>query len=152
MTSVLMITSDAFTHNASIPAKYTCDGENINPPLRIENIPSTAKSLVLIVEDPDAPAEGWDHWVVWNIPPLGLIKENEIPGIEGINSFNKHGYGGPCPPPGAPHHYHFSVYALDRMLQLDPGAGSGKVKDAMEGSILAHGELTGLYGHAGKSF
>jgi len=94
----LILTSPAFDHNGSIPAVYTCDGDDISPELNWSGIPANAKSLVLIVDDPDAPMGTWDHWIVWNIPPTNKIEENTIPGTEGINGFRKHSYGGPCPP------------------------------------------------------
>lgn len=140
----MTITSEAFTPNGNIPVKYTCDGENINPALRIENIPDNTKSLVLIVDDPDAPAGVWHHWVIWNIPPTRLIKEDSIPGIEGMNDFNKHHYGGPCPPSGI-HRYFFKVYALNTLLDLDPKSRSPKVRTAMKEHVLAEAELIGLY-------
>ena len=94
----LKIISSAFKYNERIPAKYTCDGIDVNPPLKFRNIPTGTKSLVLIVDDPDAPMGTWIHWIVWNIPPTEEIDEDTVPGIEGINDFNKNSYGGPCPP------------------------------------------------------
>lgn len=143
--TTLTITSEAFTADGNIPVQYTGDGDNVNPPLRIENIPKETKSLVLIVDDPDAPAGVWHHWVVWNIPPKETIDENEIPGTEGLNDFGKHHYGGPCPPKGI-HRYFFTVYALDTKLNLDSKSRSKKVREAMKGHILGEGELVGLYG------
>ena len=140
----MIVTSEAFTPNGNIPVKYTCDGEDINPPLDIDNIPDQTKSIVLIVDDPDAPAGVWDHWVVWNISPKGRIEEDSIPGVEGLNDFGKHHYGGPCPPSGV-HRYFFKVYALNKQLDLDPKSRSSKVKAAMRDHILAEGELIGLY-------
>lgn len=140
----LTITSPAFQHNSDIPLKYTCDGENVNPPLTIEGIPEGTKSLVLIVEDPDAPRGTWIHWVVWNIDPKTTIAEKSIPGTEGINDSKKHSYGGPCPPSGT-HRYFFIVYALDIYLDLDSTATKEDVEKAMENHILAEGELIGLY-------
>jgi Raf kinase inhibitor-like YbhB/YbcL family protein len=140
----LNVTSPAFEHNGRMPARYTCDGEDINPPLHIEDIPGGTQSLVLISDDPDAPAGAWDHWIVWNIPPTGDIKEDSVPGIEGINSFRRHSYGGPCPPSGT-HRYFFKVYALDTELDLDPDSRKGDVLKAMQGHVLAQGELIGLY-------
>ena len=114
---VLQISSPAFSHLGSIPAKYACDGENISPPLIIQNIPDGCRSLVIIVEDPDAPAHTWVHWLAWNIPPVNQIEAGKRMGKEGLNDFGRSGYGGPCPPSGV-HHYHFTVYALDDMLSL----------------------------------
>jgi len=140
----LKVGSSAFDNEGMIPQKYTCDGININPPLEIENIPEEAKCLVLIVDDPDAPAGTWVHWVVWNIPVTHYIKENEIHGTEGVNDFKKHHYGGPCPPSGT-HRYFFKVYALDDLLDLPPRTGKLNLEKAMSEHIIAFGELTGLY-------
>jgi len=140
----LTITSPAFENNKLIPSKYTCDGDNVNPPLNIEGIPEETKSLVLIVDDPDAPMGTWDHWIVWNIPPTNKIEENSIPGTEGLNDFRKHSYGGPCPP-SRTHRYFFKVYALDTKLDLDPNSRKKDVEKAMKDHILAKGELVGLY-------
>jgi len=143
----MKLTSPAFENNQSIPEKYTCDGQDINPPLKIENVPGGAKSLVLIVDDPDAPMGTFNHWVLWNIyPKTNLIEENSLPGgaIEGLNDFRKNSYGGPCPPSGI-HHYHFKLYALDTELVLDPSSKKKDVERAMEGHILDFMELIGLY-------
>ena len=142
--STLTISSPAFVPMGLIPEKYTCDGANVNPPLDIANIPAAAKCLVLIVDDPDAPAGTWDHWIVWNIPPNGQITENTVPGIEGMNDFGKHRYGGPCPPGGV-HRYYFKVYALDQLLNLPVTTRKTGLEKAMEGHILAKGELVGKY-------
>jgi len=140
----LTITSPAFGNNKPIPSKYTCDGDNVNPTLNIEGTPEETKSLVLIVDDPDAPMGTWDHWIVWNIPPTNKIEENSVPGTEGLNDFRKHSYGGPCPPSGK-HRYFFKVYALDTKLDLDPNSRKKDVEKAMKDHILAKGELVGLY-------
>ncbi len=140
----LEISSSEFTHNGKIPAKFTCDGEDINPPLKVNNIPPETKSLVLIVDDPDAPGGTWDHWLVWNISPEEEIAENTIPGDQGLNSFKQQDYRGPCPPSGT-HHYHFKLYALDSLLTLDNTAGKEDVENEMSENILAEGELIGLY-------
>ena len=145
---IMRLTSPAFENNQLIPSKYTCDGEDINPPLRIEGVPEETKSLVLIVDDPDAPLGTWDHWIVWNIDPsTSLIEENKVPegAIEGKNDFGKNSYGGPCPPSGT-HRYHFKLYALDKKLQLDSSSEREAVEKAMEGHILDWAELIGLYG------
>ncbi|MEM2914136.1 MAG: YbhB/YbcL family Raf kinase inhibitor-like protein [Candidatus Bathyarchaeia archaeon] len=144
MMKELTVMSPVFENNGFIPAKYTCDGDDVNPPLKIEGLPSGTQSLVLIVDDPDAPMGTWDHWIVWNIKPLEKIEENSVPGIEGLNSFNKHSYGGPCPPSGA-HRYYFKVYALDTKLNLNPNSRKKDVEKAMEGHILAKGEIVGRY-------
>lgn len=107
--STLRISSTAFKEGEFIPSKYTCDGLNVNPPLYIHAVPEKAKSLVLIVDDPDCPGGTWIHWLVWNIPPGSSIAENEIPGEEGTNDFKKSHFGGPCPPSGV-HRYIISRY------------------------------------------
>lgn len=140
----IKISSPAFKNNAPIPKKYTCDGDDINPPLKLEGLPDEAKSIVLIVDDPDAPMGTWDHWIVWNIPPMGEIAENAVPGVEGMNDFQRQSYGGPCPPSGT-HRYFFKVYALKEKLDLDTNSRKLNVEKAMEGKILAKGELIGLY-------
>jgi len=140
----LTITSPAFEKNKLIPSKYTCDGDDVNPPLNIEGIPKETKSLVLIVDDPDASKGTWDHWIVWNIPLTNKIEENSVPGTEGLNDFRKHSYGGPCPPSGT-HRYFFKVYALDTKLDLDPNSRKKDIEKAMKDHILAKGELIGLY-------
>jgi len=140
----LIITSPVFGNNGYIPAKYTCDGEDVNPPLKIEYVPGGTQSLVLIVDDPDAPAGTWSHWTVWNIPPAEKIEENSVPGVEGLNDFGRHSYGGPSPPSGT-HRYFFKVYALDTKLDLDKNSRKNDVEEAMEGHVLAKGEIIGLY-------
>jgi len=143
----LKLSSPAFKHNESIPSKYTCDGADVNPPLMIENVPSGTKSLALIVDDPDAPAGTWVHWVVWNMGPSTIeIKENSIPSgaLQGFNDFRKTDYGGPCPPSGT-HRYFFKLYTLDMMLSLDPKTKKADLERAMKGHILAQCELIGLY-------
>lgn len=140
----LIITSPVFKNNEMIPRKYTCDGADVSPPLNIRGIPVEAESLVLIVDDPDAPMGTWDHWIVWNIPPEERIEENSVPGIEGLNDFRKHSYGGPCPPSGR-HRYFFRVYALDAMLDLKANSRKRDVERAMGRHILAQGEIIGLY-------
>ena len=140
----LSITNSVFQHNGLIPRKYTCDGDDVNPPLNITGIPEATQSIVLIVDDPDAPMKTWDHWVVWNIAPREKIDENSVPGIEGLNDFNRHSYGGPCPPSGT-HRYFFKVYSLDTKLNLPPNSRKKDVEEAMKGHILAKGEIIGLY-------
>ncbi len=140
----LTVRSSAFENNKLIPQKYTCDGEDVNPPLTIEGIPKEAKSLTLLMDDPDAPSGTFDHWVVWNIPAsTSKIGENTVPGTEGINSARTRGYHGPCPP--ARHRYFFKVYALDQELQLAPNSKKKDVEKAMQGHVLAKGELMGFY-------
>ena len=143
----MKLISSAFENNQLIPAKYTCDGEDINSPLQIEEMPEGAESLVLIVDDPDAPMGTWVHWVVWNIDPaISLIEEGKVPkgGVEGLNDFGKHSYEGPCPPSGT-HRYYFKLYSLDTRLELDSSSRKQDVEKAMEGHILDWAELIGLY-------
>lgn len=140
----LIVSSPAFEHHGKIPEKYTADGENINPPLEIEGIPEGSKSLVIIVEDPDAPAKTWVHWIVWNVPVVRKIYENNIPGVQGLNDFMGHNYSGPAPPSGT-HRYLFKVYALDKKLELTQRTRREELERAMEGHILAIGQLVGTY-------
>ncbi len=143
----LTISSPAFENNQSIPAKYTCDGTNVNPPLKIGNVPPESKSLALILDDPDAPGGTYVHWILWNINPgVGEIKEKSVPegAVQGKNDFKKNSYGGPCPPSRA-HRYLFKIYALDSQLKLDPKSTKVDLETAMEGHILARGELVGVY-------
>jgi Raf kinase inhibitor-like YbhB/YbcL family protein len=140
----MKISSPAFGTNQKIPKKYTCDGEDISPSLMIDEIPEGTETLALIVDDPDAPAGTWVHWVVFNIPVTNRIEEGEVPGNQGINDFRKERYGGPCPPSGT-HRYFFKLYALDQELGLSEGASRRDVEAAMGGHILAQAELIGLY-------
>jgi len=140
----LLVRSVAFSHNGHIPKKYSCDGDNINPPLEISNIPSNTKSLALIMEDPDAPRGVFDHWLVWNIPPNAAIAENANPGLSGTNSFGDQSYGGPCPPSGV-HRYYFKFFALDCELDLQAGANKTQLQEAMKEHVLASGELMARY-------
>ena len=141
---ILKVSSSAFKDGEFIPKKYTCDGENISPPIEIENIPVEATSLALIVDDPDAPVGTWVHWVVWNIPVTHHIREKEIHGIEGKNDFQQKHYGGPCPPSGI-HRYFFKVYALDTLLELPQDTTKHALEKALSEHIIAFGELTGIY-------
>jgi Raf kinase inhibitor-like YbhB/YbcL family protein len=140
----LIVKSSAFENKKRIPTKYTCDGDDVNPPLTIKGASKETKSLVLIIDDPDATIGMWNHWLVWNIPPTHKIKENSIPGTQGVNTAGKRAYGGPCPPSGT-HRYFFKVYALDIKLNLNPNSRKEDLEKAMQGHILAEGELLGLY-------
>ncbi len=143
----MQLTSSNFNHHGKIPKKYTCDGENVNPALNIEQVPEGTKSLALVVDDPDAPAGDWVHWLVWNISPeIKKIEENSVPpsSLEGTTDFGAAKWGGPCPPSGE-HRYFFKVYALDDYLDLDASAVKADVLKAMEGHILEKTELVGLY-------
>lgn len=147
------LTSPAFSHGAQIPSKYTCDGENINPHLHIHGVPAHTKSLALVMEDPDAPAGLWVHWVMWNIPPETLeIREHTAPkgAEEGLNTRKKSGYDGPCPPSGS-HRYFLRLYALDIKLKLPPDTGKLLLERAMEQHILASTELMGTYSRTNEA-
>lgn len=144
----MQITSSAFENNSPIPSKYTCDGEDINPPLSFSDVPEAAKSLVLFVDDPDAPGKTFVHWVLYNISPnVKFIAEDDKPGTAavGVNSAGENLYVGPCPPSGT-HRYFFKLYALDAKLEdLPDFADLDIVEEAMQGSIIAQAELIGLY-------
>lgn len=144
----LRIVSPAFEAKGMVPAKYTCDGADVSPPLAFEGVPGNAKSLALIVDDPDAPRGTWVHWVVWNIDPkTGQLAEGAAPAgaKQGMNDFRKKAYGGPCPPSGT-HRYLFKLYALDTLLTLSQAAGKRDLEKAMKGHILDQAETVGLYG------
>ena len=140
----MKITSPEFQYNDSIPSKFTCQGEDINPQLIIEDFPKDTKTLALIMDDPDAPMGTWVHWVVFNIPVIPRIEENSIPGTQGKNTAGKLKYHGPCPPSGT-HRYFFKIYALDMELPLSEGASKGALEKVMQGHILDKTELIGLY-------
>jgi len=143
----MKITSTEFENESMIPSKYTCDGDNINPPLSFNGIPSDTVSLVLVVDDPDAPGGTWLHWTVWNIDPAAEgIPENSVPAeaTEGVTDFGTPGYGGPCPPSGT-HRYFFKIYAIDMTLDLDTSTSVDALMSAIEGHILGQAELIGLY-------
>jgi Raf kinase inhibitor-like YbhB/YbcL family protein len=140
----LLHVKSVFPNNGRIPDKYTCKGEDVNPEIIIEGIPVEAKSLALIVDDPDAPMGTWDHWIVWNIKPLSKIAENSVPGVEGVNSAGQKKWHGPCPPSGT-HRYFFKVFALDCMLNISNSSRKVDLEKAMKGHIIAKGELVGLY-------
>ena len=148
MEEAMEITSPDFKLNETIPSRYTCDGENVNPRLSISGIPENTESLVLIVDDPDAPVGIWVHWTVWNMDPgTTEIAEDSVPagGVEGVTDFGVPGYDGPCPPSGT-HRYFFKVYALDTTLDLDTSATATDIEEAMQGHILDSAMLIGLYG------
>lgn len=140
------ITSPDFKNNTSIPQKFTCQGDDCSPPLVLQDVPASAKSLVLIVNDPDAPVGNWDHWLVYNISPeTTMISENTVPGIQCINDSGNKEWGGPCPPSGT-HRYYFTIYALDiRLPALSDRARKNDLLTAMKGHILDKAELIGLY-------
>ena len=131
-----------------IPRKYTCDGENVNPPLEINHVPPRAKSLALVLDDLDAPRGTFVHWIMWNIDPgIGGFKENSVPkgAAQGINDFKKHKYGGPCPP-SRTHRYVFKVFALDTRLNLDPNSTKVDLQKALQGHVIAEAQMIGRYG------
>jgi Raf kinase inhibitor-like YbhB/YbcL family protein len=148
----ITITSSAFKEGGMIPAKYTCDGQDISPPIKWQQVPKDAKSFALISDDPDAPIGVWVHWVMWNIPSeanelvegVPAVKEFQNGSKQGINDFMQHGYGGPCPPNGT-HRYYFRIYALDAMLDLPDRATKKDLVAAMKNHILAEGSLMGKY-------
>jgi len=143
----MKIESSAFTNNEEIPSKFTCDGEGINPELIFSDVPKETKSLVLIVDDPDAPMGTWDHWVLWNISPeITKINQNSTPKnvMVGKNSSNKNLYDSLCPPNGA-HHYFFKLYALNTILNLSLNSKTQDVKNAMKEYIIEKAELVGKY-------
>jgi Raf kinase inhibitor-like YbhB/YbcL family protein len=147
------LASTAFHAGGNIPSKYTCSGANVSPGLTWNAPPAGTQSFALIVFDPDAPGGTWIHWVVYNLPANaqrleeGMPKTPEIAGgaMQGTSSFEEIGYGGPCPPSGTPHHYHFKLYALNIRLNLKSGATHREVEQSMKGHILAETELIGLY-------
>ncbi len=147
----MKLSSPEFANNGYIPKKFTCEGKDVNPTLVIEDIPKDTLSLVLIVEDPDAPAKTWVHWVVFDIQPTSKIEENSVPGIQGINDSGNRNYGGPCPPSGV-HRYFFKIYALDQLLNLPEGIDKPALDKALEGHILAQAELIGFYKRTGRTF
>jgi len=143
----LTVRSVAFEQGGSIPKRYSCEGENTNPPLEIEGFPPETRTLAIIVEDPDALSGVFVHWLAWNIPSNEPIAESSGSGRSGLNGFGKIGYSGPCPPSGS-HRYFFKVYALDDDLDLPEGSNKKALLDAMKGHILASG---GLMAHYKKS-
>ena len=149
----MQLTSTAFTEGTAIPAKYTCDARNVSPPLKWSGVPAGAKSLALIVDDPDAPSGTWVHWVLYDLSasvselPEDVAKSQYVAGgaKQGLNDFKHLGYGGPCPPHGKPHRYFFKLYVLDSLLDLKPGLTKKDLESAMEKHVLAQGQLMGTY-------
>jgi Raf kinase inhibitor-like YbhB/YbcL family protein len=138
--------SPAFEAHQTIPQKFTCDGEDVSPALNIQDIPKGTQSLVLIVDDPDAPHGVFVHWLAWNIEPtLKNFPEGMSPPSQGRNGFGELDYRGPCPPKGNPHRYFFKLYALDNKLNLPAGSSKRQLEDAIKGHILGKAELVGLY-------
>ena len=149
----LSITSTAFQEGDKIPVNYTCQGQDISPPLAWSEPPGGTRSFALIMDDPDAPGGTFTHWVIFNIPSNSRGLSEAVPAedqladgtVQGRNDFARIGYGGPCPPPGRAHRYKFTLYALDRSLELKAGASKKQVLDAIQGHVLTQGELTGMY-------
>ena len=148
------LASAAFGEGAAIPAKYTCDGVDVSPPLSWSGAPAGTRGFALIVDDPDAPAGSWVYWVLYNLPAgvselpenIAKVESLDLDGArQGRNDFRRPGYGGPCPPPGPPHRYFFKLYALDAPLKLKAGAQKRDVEAAMEGHVLATAQLMGMY-------
>ncbi|MEW6716344.1 MAG: YbhB/YbcL family Raf kinase inhibitor-like protein [Chloroflexota bacterium] len=150
----IQITSSAFEQGGTIPQEYTCDGSDISPPLSWSGVPEETLTLVLIMDDPDAPMGTWVHWVLYDISPdqeglpegVSKVENVEGIGVQGRNDSRGIGYSGPCPPPGKPHGYNFKLYALDISLGFNPGATKSDVERAMQGHVLAQGILVGMYG------
>lgn len=153
---VFTMTTTAFADSGNIPKKYTCDGEDVSPPLSWSGVPAGTKSFALICDDPDAPMGTWTHWVIWGIPgnapglPEGVPKVADVPGgiKQGLNSWPKVGYNGPCPPAGKPHRYIFTVFALDSDLDLSANSSKSALENAMKGHILGTAKVTGKYGRS----
>ena len=140
----MKLASPVFENNSNMPSKFTCEGQDINPELKIDGIPAGTKSLALIVDDPDAPMKTWVHWVVYDIPPVERIGEDSVPGKQGINDAGANDWHGPCPPSGI-HRYYFKLYALDKVLGLGDGVSKKELEKAMQGHILDRAELMGTY-------
>lgn len=141
------VSSPVFKNNGTMPSKYTCGGVNVNPPLVMKHVPAGTKSLALIVDDPDAPAGIWVHWVLWNIhPETKEIRENAVPkgAQQGMNDFRKNTYDGPCPP-SETHRYFFKIYALDKILTLSPNATKTDLEKSMKGHIIEQARIIGVY-------
>ena len=145
----MKLNSPAFEHQDFIPDEYTCIGSDINPPLQIEDIPGKARTLALIVDDPDAPMGTFVHWVLYDMPITRSINENSAPGTQGTNDFQRIGYGGPCPPSGT-HRYFFKLYALDSKLDLLPGVKKQELEKSMQGHILDQAQLMGRFAKSGR--
>ena len=148
------LTSPAFKSGDPVPRRYTCEGEDVSPPLHWSVPPAATKSLVIIADDPDAPVGTWVHWVIYDLPfdLQGLTESVPVKdllpngALQGLNDFKGIGYGGPCPPPGKPHRYYFTLYALDVMLNLKSRATKTQVLDACKGHVLAEAQLMGWFG------
>jgi Raf kinase inhibitor-like YbhB/YbcL family protein len=143
----LSLTSPAFPAGSAIPQRYTCDGQDVSPPLRWTRAPSRARSLAVEVKDPDAPGGVFTHWLLWNLSPqTRALPAHVSRRLQGRNSFGRIGYSGPCPPQGSTHHYVFTLSALDRKLALPRGASSSRLDAAMRGHLVSRAVLVGIYG------
>jgi len=153
-TPTIHVVSSAITEGGTVPKVYTCDGPNYSPPLKWSAPPKLTASFAVVCDDPDAPSGTFTHWIVYNLPPDMRRLPEQVPskptllsgGQQGQNDFERIGYSGPCPPPGAPHHYHFHVYALDRKLTLADNAARAEFDNATRGHVIAQGELVATYG------
>lgn len=149
MATTITLTSPVFSNGGVIPPKYTCSGADVSPPISWSGVPNSAQSLALTVIDPDAPGKPFVHWLVFSLPASSSgLREGEGPpegSLQGRNDFGSNGYRGPCPPPGAPHHYHFKIYALDTKLSLQSGASETAFQVAIKGHEMATGELVGTF-------
>lgn len=149
----LTLSSPAFKAGETIPKEFSCEGADKSPHLKWSDVPEGTQSFVMIMDDPDAPVGTWDHWILFDIPantmelPSGISHDPELSNgsRSGLNSWMKHGYGGPCPPPGGPHRYFFKLYALDKKLELPATSTKAQVESAMKGHILAESQLMGIY-------
>ena len=148
----MKVTSQEFKNGTSIPKRFTSEGVDVNPALDIADIPAEAKSLALIVDDPDAPRGTWVHWVMYNIPVTARIEEDSVPGEQGLNDFGEIGYGGPSPPSGTQHRYFFKLYALDTELALSGRVNKRAVEEALKGHIVDKAELLGVYKRGSRLF
>ena len=144
---MLTLTSAAFEDGAPIPVRFTCEGADVSPPLGWTGLPAGTASLALLLDDPDAPGGAFTHWLAWGLEPApGELGEGAAPPAQGRNGFGGRGYGGPCPPRGdGPHRYVFRLYALDALLDLEPGAGKKAFQAALAGHVIGAAELTGTY-------
>jgi len=149
----LKLTSPAFTSGGAIPRQFTCEGPDQSPDLHWSDAPAGTATFAVVMNDPDAPAGDWVHWLVWNIPstshglPANLARDRQLADgtLQGRNSFGKIGYNGPCPPAGKPHRYFFRVYAVDKQLELGAGASRAELDLALKGHVLAEAEYMGTY-------
>jgi hypothetical protein len=152
----LKISTPIWSQGAKIPRKYTCDDRDVSPPLVFQGAPTATRAFAMICDDPDAPVGTWVHWVIYNIPGTATGLNEGIPvdpklgdgTMQGKNSWDNFGYGGPCPPPGKPHRYFFKLYALDAPLNASPGLTSKQLEDAIKGHVLGNAEMMGTYGRA----